>query len=298
MATGFALGGCQAPAGVGEDVGETSTDGSTSGGTGTGTSGTGETSTTGGSESSGSSEEGCYFGGCDPDMPSGPAPCDIWDPGSCPDGQKCSAYATNGTAWDANGCFDVMGDGQRGDDCIGFGDQPGISGEDDCGQGLMCWDIDVDVGLGYCIAFCTGSADSPSCEGVACTTCAIYNDGVLPLCLAQCNPLLGGADCPNPNNACLPDFTNGGFVCVLDPPGMGPYGTECTYANSCAAGLYCAPADDVPGCASDIGCCSEMCDVTQPNTCTGAGGGQECVAFFEPGEEPCAAQDVGGCAIP
>ena len=222
--------------------------------------------------------------------------CDIWNPDDCPDGEKCTAYATMGSSWDANKCVMIMGNGQPGDDCMAT-DGSGVSGNDDCDKGSMCWDIDGDTMLGYCVDFCTGSANNPMCTGDS--LCAIYNNGVLPLCLATCDPLSGGGDCPNTDNLCISDPGGQGFVCVLDASGgMGTYGTECQYANSCNQGLFCAAADAVPNCQGAQGCCSEFCDVNEANMCSGAAMGQECVPWYEEGMAPPGYEHVGGCAIP
>ena len=238
----------------------------------------------------------CGHGAPENECDDGVVMCDIWNPDDCPEGEKCTAYATAGSSWDANKCVMVEGDGQPGDDCMPT-DGSGVSGNDDCDEGSLCWDIDADTGLGYCVEFCTGSANNPICSGDS--LCAIYNNGVLPLCLPTCDPLVGGGDCPNTDNLCISDPGGLGFVCVLDASGgMGTYGTECQFANSCNQGLFCAAADAVPNCQGSQGCCSEFCDVNEANMCSGAGSGQECVAWFEEGMAPPGYEHVGGCAIP
>lgn len=225
--------------------------------------------------------------------------CDPMSLHDCPDGEKCAAYATVGSAWDANKCVPIQGDGQPGDDCEAYGANAGVSGEDSCGNGSMCWDIDPDTQTGYCIAFCQGSFEDPECPDGA--VCAVYNDGVLPLCTSMCDPLLGGSDCPSNDNACVPNPSGGGFVCILGGEGWGVYGTECLYVNSCNAGLYCAPPEAVPGCQGAQGCCSEFCDLDDPmasEQCSGYEGGQACIPWFEMGEAPAGFAHVGACAIP
>jgi hypothetical protein len=189
----------------------------------------------------------------------------------------------------------VQGDGQPGDDCVAT-DGNAVSGNDDCAKGSLCWDIDPDTQTGYCLAYCSGSPDTPVCPGD--TICGIYNDGVLPLCLPRCDPLNGGADCPNSNDVCLADPGGKGFVCILDGEDMGTYGTECQYFNSCAQGLFCADAASVPGCQGAQGCCSEFCNLDEPNTCSGIDGGQECIPWFEENNAPPGYEHVGGCGIP
>ena len=70
---------------------------------------------------------------------------------------------------------------------MGLGNNPGMSGFDDCGKGSMCWDIDEDSGIGYCVEFCQGSVDAALCpKDIACAT---FSNGVLPLCLPTKGPV-------------------------------------------------------------------------------------------------------------
>jgi hypothetical protein len=223
--------------------------------------------------------------------------CDIWLQ-DCPDGEKCTSVDTDANnSWDANVCKMVMGSGQPGDDCMAT-DGSGVSGNDDCAKGSMCWDISPDTMLGYCVAFCTGAANNPMCQGDS--ICAIYNNGTLPLCVPTCDPLAAGGDCPNTNNVCVADPGGQGFVCLLNASGdMGPYGAECQFVNSCNQGLFCADAAAVPNCQGSQGCCSPFCDLNNMNNdCPGAADGQECVPWYEMGMAPPGYEHVGGCAIP
>ncbi len=238
----------------------------------------------------------CGHGYEGPECFGGDGDCDIWNPDDCAEGGKCTAYATSGSSWDANKCVEIEGDGQLGDDCVAT-DGSGVSGHDDCGAGRLCWDIDPDTSIGYCLAFCQGNPDNPVCPDD--TQCAIFNDGVLPLCLTGCDPLIGGSDCPNNDNVCVADPGGGGFVCVLDASGgMGTSGAECQYVNSCNQGLFCADAQAVPNCQGAQGCCSPFCDLNEVNTCPGKDQGQECVPWFEMDMVPPGYEAVGGCAIP
>ncbi len=220
--------------------------------------------------------------------------CDIWTPGDCGSGQKCTSVGceVGTTAWDSNVCRDIQGSKQLGDECEYLG--TGIDGNDDCDDGLMCWNQNADTGLGLCVAFCTGSAAAPNCASP--NICVIANDGVLPICLPQCDPLV--QDCDN-GDLCVPDFNENGFVCVLDASGgMSPYGAPCQYANGCNPGLMCIASDSVPEpeCATAAGCCSPMCDLNEPNTCPGSG--QECQALYQPGNAPPGFDHMGVCAVP
>ncbi len=223
------------------------------------------------------------------------AMCDIWSEDDCPSGQKCTAVAceVGSLSWDSNVCRDVQGDKQRGDQCSGAG----VDGMDECAAGLLCWDADPETGLGTCVEYCKGSRLAPTCDSPE-DICVIVNEGVLPICLPKCDPL--SPACPNADNLCLPDPDDKGWACVLDASGeLGGYADPCEFANACDLGLLCLDAGVTPDCpAGSLGCCSEICELDQPNTCSGAGGGQECLAFYEEGMEPPGFSNVGVCAIP
>ena len=216
--------------------------------------------------------------------------CDIWNWDDCPEGQKCTAVAcgVGGNSWDSNVCRDIQGDAQHAEPCT-YTDGSGISGNDTCAEGLMCWNADADTGVGYCIAFCTGSPDVPTCPlGYQ---CHIPGNGTLPLCFEVCDPLAD--DCQG-NEVCVPDGQS--FDCVLDASGdMAPYGAPCEFINVCNPGLMCVDAAGVPepSCESAVGCCSPFCNVFEPSTCPGEG--QSCEPVYDP-QVP-GFEHVGVCTI-
>lgn len=221
--------------------------------------------------------------------------CDIWAQ-DCPEGEKCMPWANDGgNSWNATRCS-PQDDAAAviGDSCTVEGS--GVSGIDNCEQSSMCWNVDPETNLGTCVAFCEGSEANPICEDPA-TSCNILNDGVLILCLPNCDPLL--QDCAE-GEACYP--TNDAFSCVPDAGGeQGLYGEGCEFLNVCDPGLFCAAPEGVPECAGSIGCCSSFCDFTDPDStanCPGAAGGQECVAWYEEGQAPPGYETVGACLIP
>jgi hypothetical protein len=218
------------------------------------------------------------------------------DPGlqDCPDGEKCTAYAENpgSCCVDATKCVDIIGDLQLGDVCNRMPEN------DDCAKGLFCMtQTSGDTGDGVCRAFCDiNNPASCTDAGLPEADCIAYNDGVLPLCAEPCDPLGGGDDCHNPEDLCVPNPA-GGFVCVLDASGgLGSYGASCQTHDACNQGLFCADAGIVLNCGSQ-GCCSEFCDVNEPNTCAGMDDAQLCIPWWEEGLPPELAH-VGGCAIP
>ncbi|HET6584476.1 MAG TPA: ribulose phosphate epimerase [Nannocystaceae bacterium] len=245
-----------------------------------------------GDDDSASADEAASLTNDDGGDEGGPAvECDVFAQ-DCPNGEKCNPYATDGGgSWDGTMCVDVdASPAGIGDDCTVVGS--GTSGFDDCALGAMCWNVDVETNHGTCIELCSGSQASPTCETPG-TVCVINNDGVLPLCALACDPIL--QDCGG-NEGCYPSGDT--FVCAPDASGAsGSYGSGCAFINVCDPGLFCASSAAVPGCAS-TGCCSEFCDTTDPVVCSGAAGGQECVAWYEEGQAPPGFEHIGACSIP
>ena len=199
-----------------------------------------------------------------PDGGGGVKECDVWSQ-DCPPGQKCMPWADNGSSsWNATKCSPIDANpGKEGDPCTVEGSA--VSGVDTCDVGLLCWYFDENNN-GSCINMCQGTPDAPSCDGGQ--TCDVSNDGVLILCLETCDPLVGA------------------------------YGDPCAYVNVCDYGLFCASPEGVPDCDNADGCCSSYCNITEPNTCPGMAGGQECVPWYTEGMAPPGQENIGACAIP
>jgi hypothetical protein len=215
--------------------------------------------------------------------------CDVFNQ-DCDPGQKCAAWAQGGGgAWNATKCVDIMGDGAPGEPCTTIGG--GVSGVDTCGLGVMCWDVNAE-NEGICVGLCTGSPNNPMCP--LGTGCALASEGVLNLCLPDCNPLL--QDCPG-DDLCVPD--DGEFICALDASGdMGAVNDPCESANTCDKGLACRPPDEASSsCDPEApGCCQPFCELPDapcPNP------DQVCVPWYDPMMEvPPFYENVGICAIP
>ena len=214
----------------------------------------------------------------------------------CPEGEKCTAYSTDGDGppaapWNANKCVPATGSGQEGDSCDIEGGK--YTGMDNCDVGLICLQTDDDGKGGACVSFCE--------SGMTCANpdaqCAVYNDGSLPICLVTCDPLL--QDCPA-GQGCYAAAGGGAFICFKfsGMPGEGLQGDECNYVNACSPGTACLTPDSVSGCGAQGGCCSPYCDLTDPNADAGCQQGEMCVAWFEMGMAPPGFEDVGVCAIP
>ncbi len=228
----------------------------------------------------------------DPDLPPGDELCDIFND-ECPEGQKCALVDTDDDGgWDSARCRELLGDGQHDEPCEASG-----VGLDTCGKGHVCWGVDDD-GEGVCVAFCSGSAENPSCEP-ACTRCVI-SESSPPLCVNSCDPL--GQGCPG-EQVCIGDPNSAGFLCVLDASGgMAPAGTPCEFANVCNPGTMCASTDAAPhpDCQGAIGCCTPFCNYEQPDGACDALADElpdiECVPFSEEPAE--CAGPVGVCVVP
>jgi hypothetical protein len=223
--------------------------------------------------------------------------CDLFEQ-DCRPGEKCVSWANDGgNSWNATKCVPVVGDPAGvGEPC--HVERSGTSGIDDCGLEAMCFYVDPETLEGVCTAFCVGDESAPYCEDPN-HHCLITGDGGLVLCLPRCNPLL--QDCFE-GLACLP-FGNE-WDCVPDVSGgMGVYGDPCEFLNECDPGLVCLGAAAVPvgeACEGAAGCCSEICDITDPAgdlQCAGAASGQLCQPWYEEGAAPRGYESVGACAL-
>ena len=228
-------------------------------------------------EADGGSDDGGSNGGmCDPQAQ------------DCPEGEKCTFYRDDANPGGANKCVPVMGTAQAGDPCMALDDDG-----DTCDFGLLCWGTEPDNTTGACIELCD--------EQEQCSTgdpCTITNGGALPMCLPVCDPL--APVCPF-GWACYDDwdFSDTWFCDRDKSEALGQHGDPCETINGCDPGLICAVADvvDSDTCISSgaSGCCTPVCDITDPITCPGAG--EECISYYQ-GPPPPPYADVGMCAIP
>ncbi len=259
-----------------------------SGTTSPGGSGTSDSGTTTNDPSAGATTEM----GCDFICPTDGAIEGQCDPLSqdCPEGEKCTAVSmTDGEPWEVNVCKPIMGNGQLGDECNIEGGK--YTGEDNCDLGFICLLTDDDGIGGTCVEFCNADMECPL-TGV---DCQVYNNGSLPICLFECDPLL--QDCPD-GQGCY-NGTNGGWVCFKQTadPGEGQQGDICEFINQCNAGLFCAGSANFENCAG-TGCCTPFCDLDEPEPDASCLDAQECVPYWEEGQAPPGEDNIGVCAIP
>lgn len=279
LATALALGCSSKQISVDDDIGDV-----TSGSAGDST---GETDSEGGSgTSSSSTDEGNPF----VSLPDGGAT-NTCDPAAqdCPDGEKCTGYVVEegSCCVDANKCVPVTGDKQVGDPCTRGPDN------DDCAVGLFCMTVSSgSTGDGVCLAFCDAGTQDCSEDGLPDAQCVSFNDGVLPLCQDDCDPLV--QDCDG-SLGCYGVSTQG-FVCSLPgyQAGLGNDGDMCYTIQSCKPGLQCTATEVLDGCGA-ARCCTPFCDLTEPDSCIAP---ESCVAYFDVGTAPPGYENVGLCVIP
>ena len=222
---------------------------------------------------------------CDTDCVEPEGWCDAFAQ-DCPDGYKCSAYEdAPGSAWNALKCVPIQGDDAPGEPCTAL--ESPLSGHDSCEEGAMCWNVDEETLVGTCIPLCGGTPDEPECgEG---TTCSVTNDGVLNLCMTECDPL--EPDCAENESCTWMSF--GAFVCVPKLEEL-PVGESCDF-QECMTGSVCIDAGYLPTCEG-FACCTPLCDTDAADPCA-ALPGSTCTPWFEE-MPPEGLESLGVCLSP
>ena len=212
----------------------------------------------------------------------------------CPEGQKCTASNANmGDFWNINICIDLLGEKTLGEPCDVLSTELG-SGDDDCGVGLICLQFDNSDGTnGICTAFCDGEMMCPGQKDI----CVPANDGVLPVCLNTCDPLI--QDCPF-KQGCYGDKEGEIFLCFKpDAQSGGMDNDECAFDNACLAGFQCLPPAVVAACDPDFeGCCNPFCALDGDNSECDDGNGEVCTPFFGMDNMVPPWENVGICTLP
>ena len=219
--------------------------------------------------------------------------CDIWWPDSCWEGSKCMPTSCGDlNTWGSTRCTTVV----RNPDPIGAPctvEQSGTSGIDTCDHGAMCWNVDPQTLEGRCVSFCHGTKQDPMCQ--AGHSCAIFNEGLIGLCLPSCDPL--ESDCDE-GLACQPSSSGWSHAFVCRPTqASGQVHDECYTQGGCPAGQVCATPPIVDCHAG--GCCTSFCDLSDPDaetTCSADDAGR-CISWFDAGMAPAPLVNVGVCAV-
>ncbi|MEM6294580.1 MAG: hypothetical protein AAGA54_25120 [Myxococcota bacterium] len=238
---------------------------------------------TGQTSSAASSSSGTGF--VEPDGVGLGSQCDIFEQ-DCLEGLKCTLRFGMGFELES-ACVEVMGTATVGDSC----EHEGFStGNDTCDETSACIGI-INPAAGWsgtCKATCIGDIGEPTCAEAG-FVCAGPR---LPVCLQRCDPLL--QDCVGSGEGCYFNRDTEKFQCLaLAEELVGP-GDVCAFGVACSPGLLCWEGELQPGCTSSA-CCTEYCDVDEPNTCALAEEGVECVAL---GSSQLEFESVGICVLP
>lgn len=218
-----------------------------------------------------------------PDGGSGPPLCDFLEQ-DCGAGLKCAAYdLDDDAAPDETQCVEIAPEpGDKGDPCQIL--DP-TTGADDCDIGLTC--LLSNFGDLRCVSNCIAPEGQPVC--LHSDERCIDAGGPLKVCVPACDPL--GDDC-GAGRGCYP--LDDWLRCLPDSSGdEGTLGDPCgSFINVCKPGLWCAPAEDVPGCEEE-GCCQTFCRTDAPSPCEPD---QSCRLWFPPGTAPAGLETLGSCA--
>lgn len=214
-------------------------------------------------------------------------PCSLTDQ-DCSDGMKCVPFASHGANLDSAHCIPVPPmPSALGQTCMI--DSGYYSNQvDSCDAGGFCFYATLDLSEGVCVEFCDpaqGCADAG-------THCSVLIDGGwLNLCTIMCDPLQPQSQCPE-GGICAKAFASFDCKQKVDPDDE-EFGQQCNGLYDCKPSLACVAPDNVPGC--DGFCCTEYCDVNDPNACQ-AHPPQECVPFFEMDNQVWG--HIGACLVP
>ncbi|MCH9687533.1 MAG: ribulose phosphate epimerase, partial [Deltaproteobacteria bacterium] len=249
-------------------------------------------STTAADSSSDDSDDqaGSFYAGC-PDGGGASLECDLYQQ-DCPRGEKCMPWAEDGgDEWNATRCSPIADNPSDFDEpCMVEGSA--TSGIDNCVEGAMCFEVDAKTNEGTCQELCGGTEARPSCGDPA-DVCLAANDGLLPLCLPSCNPLM--QDCGEGEGCFAADDE---FLCIYTVAPDAAHGDPCGFINDCAPGQVCLDDALFSNCAG-LACCSEVCSVADPNAdaaCATLDPVQACLPWYE--TPPAGLEDVGVCAQP
>ncbi len=226
--------------------------------------------------------------GCDEAPPEGvlyhcTIRCSVWYQ-DCPDGERCVPWSNDGSeVWNASRCVAVSPEPTGVGEVCTIEGSP-ASGLDSCEVGAMCWGVDPDTLQGECVSLCTGSAAEPICA--AGRECVNMNDGTVPLCLPQCDPLEPSCDA---GEGCYPN-AEGTWVCLATgtPVEVGGFPIA-----TCPSGSFGLPPDLVSGCEDDV-CCVSVCNVNDPES--GCEPHESCESYYpEPGVPDVPPNPLGFC---
>ncbi len=242
-------------------------------------------STSTGPSGDGTDDDGSTFS-FNPDWGLQTSDCSVWDL-ECAPGEKCIAWSEDGSDfWNGARCRPIAPDpDSAGDPCL-VEDGP-FSGLDSCAADTMCWSVDPTTDAGTCAAQCEGTERNPSCTDPS-QTCLLGNDGVINICVANCDPNRAG--CPI-GEACYGVWSTKETVCLRPQTPVFIDG-EAPQPAACAPGSVAIDPQLDPACSLDEVCCAPWCDLSAP----GCADGTVCNPWIPEGSTP--GLDLRGFCIP
>lgn len=219
--------------------------------------------------------------------------CDVSEQ-DCPTGYKCVLpWSFYGNGW-SGACVpivqtpvDLAGPCSVLDPYFTDEDADSLVYPDDCPAGSQCMTVGDN-----CAVFCMRTEDFN--EPVKCPLpdhyCGVMRQSTW--CIEMCDPLV--QDCPDGDTCTFVDWVPG---CFLDWSGEeGQVFDPCFDSRLCDPGLLCLDPSAADECdPNEQGCCLPYCNLEAPD-CPGVG--QECHAYFEPGDELEGLEHLGYCAQP
>jgi hypothetical protein len=206
----------------------------------------------------------------------------------CPEGFKCIAWDAEGDpiAIDAIVCAPIDDDPV---DLYANCTNDIAACTDDCPGGAACLPFYDEAGT--CLDLCGEDGVCPGDQ--VCMTCA---DCWSAWCVPTCDPL--APECPDTLDGCSlsGQFGQSAFSCG-GASGPGGLGDQCVSTGECGAGLFCAELEALGPSCPDFGCCTELCDVNDPDPpCSDPA--HVCVPIFIPGQALPSQEHIGICALP
>jgi hypothetical protein len=206
--------------------------------------------------------------------------CDPGDDLACPDGQKCTPLLVGGKQ-NVYECVEDDNEHSRYDDCT----PAPQTGQDGCEPGTVCLPDGFTSDNGLCLPLCRNDSD---CDLALCVPDP-FNQ--VAFCSDHCDPL--APFCGQQKLQCL--HTEDRFTCKYGrEDDDGGYGEDCDAItdHGCREGFVCLQGEVVLGCESGF-CCTNVCDLTEDDTC-------ESPATCNPLEQgaPPGFEHIGACYVP
>jgi hypothetical protein len=160
---------------------------------------------------------------------------------------------------------------------------------DDCDVNSSCRSHVQNGDEGTCLPRCEWNAPEFSCEDPE----RLCGGGEQPVCWQKCDPVAepsceGEFSCDSTSS-----IPGDPFICQTTSTSAPQAGEGCATTSSCATGLGCLDAAQLPDCDHDIGCCTPLCSLDDVDACAELGLGYACVPYYT--QAPAGLEHVGMC---